>query len=382
MAPNNQTINVREVGDDATLKAFLEVPFSIYHDDANWVAQLDFERREHLSPKHNPYFEHAEAQLFVAYMDGKPVGRISAQVDKLRLDRYQDAGGQFGFLESIDDEQVFAKLLEAAESWLKIRGMSIAKGPFSFSINEETGLLIDGFDRPPSIMMGHAKPYYGKHLEARGYTKAMDVIAYDYDALIPLPRSMRSMVDKALKSGEMTIRTISKRNLARDLDIIIDIFNDAWSDNWEFVPMTKAEVSALGKNLKFLVSEGYIAIADWEGEPAAMSITLPNINEWIGDLNGKLLPAGWLKLLWRMYSGPPRAVRMPLMGVRRKYRSSPVGAALALGVIDAVRSYHVSKGTTRAELSWILEDNTAMCRILQGLGAEPYKTYRVYERAL
>ncbi|MGI9499351.1 MAG: N-acetyltransferase [Geminicoccaceae bacterium] len=382
MALSLHSIDVREVDDEASLKAFLDVPFVIYADDPYWVPQLDVERREHLSPKRNPYFQHAEAQLFVAYKNGQPVGRISAQVDRLRLEIYKDAGGQFGFLESIEDPDVFAKLIEAAEAWLKAHGMKLAKGPFSFSINEETGLLIDGFDCPPSVMMGHAKPYYARQIEALGYAKAMDVIAYDYDALVPLPRSMRSMVDKALKSGEMTIRRISKKNLARDLDIIIDIFNDAWSDNWEFVPMTKAEIAALGKNLKLLVSEGYIAIADWEGEPAAMSITLPNINEWIGDLGGKLLPLGWMKLLWRMFGGPPNTVRMPLMGVRRKYRSSPVGAALALGVIDAVRSYHVSRGTTRAELSWILEDNTAMCRILQGLGAKPYKTYRVYERKL
>lgn len=382
MTLSDHAIEVRAVTDDGALKAFLDVPFIIYNDDANWVPQLDMERREHLSPKHNPYFEHAEAQLFVAYKNGQPVGRISAQVDQLRLKRYQDAGGQFGFLEGIEDAEVFARLLQTAEAWLRDRGMKLAKGPFSFSINEETGVLVDGFDCPPSIMMGHAKAYYGAQLEAHGYSKAKDVIAYDYDALIPLPRAMRSMVDKALKSGEMTIRTISKKDLGRDLGIIIDIFNDAWSDNWEFVPMTKAEVAALGKNLKFLVSEGYIAIADWNGEPAAMSITLPNINEWIGDLGGKLVPFGWAKLLWRMFAGPPRTVRMPLMGVRREFRSSPVGAALALGVIDAVRSYHVSKGTTRAELSWILEDNTAMCRILEGLGAQPYKTYRVYERAL
>ena len=382
MAPETEAIDVRLVSNKAGLKAFLSVPHIVYRDDPNWVPQLDVERREHLSASHNPYFEHAEAKLFVAYKGGAAVGRISAQVDRLRLERYDDNCGQFGFLEAIEDRAVFAALLEAAGNWLKSRGMTHLKGPFSFSINEETGLLVDGFDRPPSVMMGHAKPYYGDHLEALGFAKAKDVIAFDYDALVPLPRAMRSMVDKALKSGDMTIRTISKKNLKRDLDIIIDIFNDAWSDNWEFVPMTPAEIAALGKNLRFLVSEGYISIADWEGEPAAMAVTLPNINDWIADLGGKLLPFGWAKLVWRLYGGPPDSVRMPLMGVRRKFRSTPVGAALALGAIDAVRSYHVSRGTTRAELSWILEDNTAMRRILDGLGAKPYKTYRVYERAL
>ncbi|MGI9463188.1 MAG: dATP pyrophosphohydrolase [Aestuariivirgaceae bacterium] len=375
-------IEINQVHDDRAIQDFLDVPRSIYHDDPNWIAPLDLERREHLSRKHNPYFEHAEAQLFTASIAGRLVGRISAQIDQLRLDKYQDACGQFGFLEAIDEPALFAKLLTSAEGWLRQRGMTHVKGTFSFSINEETGLLVDGFERPPSVMMGHAKPYYGPQLERLGYAKARDVIAYDYDGLSPLPRSMRAMVDKATASGEMSVRAISKKQLARDLDIIIDIFNDAWSDNWEFVPMTTAEINALGKNLKMLVSEGYIAIASWQGEPAAMAITLPDINDWIRDLDGKLLPAGWAKLLWRMFARPPKAVRMPLMGVRKTYQSSPVGAALALGVIDAVRDYHVGRGTTRAELSWILEDNTAMCRMIEALGASPYKTYRVYERAI
>ncbi len=375
-------ITVKEVNDGGALNDFLGVPHAVFAGDANWIAPLDMERREHLSAKHNPYFAHAEVQLFTAYRDGRPIGRISAQIDHLRLEKYRDACGQFGFLDAIDEPEVFAKLLATAEAWLQIRGMTCARGPFSFSINEETGMLVNGFEYPPSIMMGHGKQYYSARLEALGYQKARDVIAYDYDGLSPLPRAMQAMVEKATSSGEMTIRPISKRNLARDLDIIIDIFNDAWSQNWEFVPMTQAEVAALGKNLKMLVSEGYIAIADWQGKPAAMAVTLPDINNWIRDLGGRLWPTGWLKLLWRMYAKPPQAVRMPLMGVRRQYQSTPVGAALALGVIDAVRSYHAERGTTRGELSWVLEDNTAMCRLIEALGAKPYKTYRVYERAI
>ncbi len=375
-------IAIAAVRDNRTLRNFLQVPHEVYADDPNWIAPLDLERRGHLSKKHNPYFEHADAQLFTASIDGRPVGRISAQVDHLRLKRYRDACGQFGFLEAINEPAVFSELFATAEAWLKQRGMTHIKGPFSFSINEETGLLVDGFERSPSVMMGHARAYYGKQLEALGYAKAKDVIAYEYDGLRPLPRSMRGMIEKATSSGDMIVRTISKKNLAYDLDVIIDIFNDAWSDNWEFVPMTSAEINALGKNLKLLVSEGYIAIASWQDKPAAMAITLPDINDWIRDLDGKLLPGGWAKLLWRMFTRPPRAVRMPLMGVRKKYQSSPVGAALALGVIDAVRDYHLKRGTTRGELSWILEDNTAMCRMLEALGATPYKTYRVYERAL
>ena len=375
-------ITVHPVMDSRDLRQFLDIPFAIYSDDPNWVAPLDVERKQHLSAKHNPYFEHAEAQLFIASKNGVPVGRISAQIDRLRLETYRDACGQFGFIDAIDDADVFKALLNTAEAWLTERGMTAVKGPFGFSINQETGLLVDGFDHPPAIMMGHARPYYSTHIEAAGYTKAKDVIAYDYDGLTPLPRSMQGMIKKASANGEMTVRTLSKRHLERDLQIIIGIFNDAWSQNWEFVPMTGAEISAFGKAMKMLVSEGYIAIADWQGEPAAMAVTLPDINEWIRDLHGKLLPMGWLKLLWRMYTRPPAAVRMPLMGVRKSFQSTPVGAALALAVVDAVRGYHLAAGTTRGELSWILEDNVAMCRMLESLGAKPYKTYRVYERAL
>ena len=185
------------------------------------------------------------------------------------------------------------------------------------------GLLVDGFDTPPFMMMGHARPYYGEHVEACGYRKAMDVIAYDYDARTPLKRSLQSMVTKALQSGDMTIRPISKKNLASELDIIISIFNDAWSENWEFVPMTQAEITALGKNLKFLVSEGYIAIAAWQGEPAAMAVTLPDINHWLKDLKGSLLPLGWAKLIWRLCAAPPKQIRLPLMGVFEETSINP-----------------------------------------------------------
>jgi hypothetical protein len=362
--------------------AFLRVPYHIFARDPHWVAPLDLERREHLDPRKNPYFQHSDVQLFVAYDDGKPVGRISAQMDRLRLEHHPDANGQFGFLDAVDDRRVFAALLAAAEGWLRGKGLKSAHGPFSFSINDEMGLLVSGFDTPPSMMMGHALPYYAGHLESLGYAKAKDVFAYDYDGLKPLPRAMQAMVDKVKATGDLTIRPLSKKHLDRDLKIIIDIFNDAWSENWGFVPMTHEEVAALGKNLKMLVGGEYIAIASYKGEPAAMAITLPNLNDWIRDLNGKLLPFGWAKIAWRLMMAPPRSVRMPLMGVRRQFHATPLGSALALAVIDAVRSYHVGRGTKSAELSWILEDNTPMRRMIEALGGVHYKTYRIYEKNL
>jgi hypothetical protein len=375
------SLAVRPADGASDLAKFLAVPFPIYAGDPNWVAPLFLERKEHLDPRKNPYFAHADVQLFLAERDGKPVGRISAQIDRLRLEKHRDNTGQFGFLEAPDDREVFAALLGAAERWLAERGMKRVQGPFSFSINDETGLLIHGFDRPPSMMMGHARPYYAIHLDALGYRKAKDVIAYDYDARNPLPRSMAAIVEKAKRSANLVIRPFSKNNLARDLAIVIDIFNDAWSDNWGFTPMTKEEVTALGKNLKMLVNDGYIAIAELSGEPAAMAVSLPDINRWIAGLNGKLLPFGWLKVMRHLFR-PPEAARIPLMGVKKIHHGTPMSAALALGVIDAIRAYHSGRGTYRAELSWILEDNWPMRRIIESLGAVAYKTYRVYEKDL
>ncbi len=380
--PQTPEIAVRPADTKKDKLAFLQVPFAVYRDDPNWVAPLFLERLEHLDPKKNPYFAHAEVQLFIAEQGGRSVGRISAQIDRLRLEHHRDATGQFGFLEAPDDPAVFAALFKAATDWLRARGMKRVQGPFSFSINDETGLLIEGFDTPPSMMMGHAPRYYGARVEEQGFVKAKDVIAYDYDGALAMPRAMRTTLDRAMGSAEIVIRPLDKKNMARDLDIVISIFNDAWSDNWGFVPFTPEEIRVLGNNLKMLVRGEYVAIALYRGEPAAMAVSLPNINEWIAGLDGRLLPFGWAKLAWHLLARPPASVRMPLMGVRKIHHRTIVGSALALGVIDTVRRYHLSRGTSRGELSWILEDNLPMRRMIEALGAKPYKTYRVYEKAL
>ena len=375
-------ITVRPVASKADIDAFLRVPFGIYRQDPNWVAPLFLERKDHLDPKKNPYFRHAEVQLFLAERKGQPVGRISAQIDRLRLEHHADATGQFGFLEAPDDPAVFAELFRAAADWLRERGITRVQGPFSFSINDETGLLIDGFDTPPSMMMGHAPRYYAARIEEAGFAKAKDVFAYYYDASMGLPATLRAAFERALRSPHLSIRPLDKKNLARDLAIIISIFNDAWAGNWGFVPFTDEEIAALGKNMKMLVREDYVAIAHWRGEPAAMVVTLPNINAWIAGLGGRLLPFGWARLAWHLLAKPPASIRMPLMGVAKKFHGSITGSTLALGVIETVRRYHVSRGTTVGELSWVLEDNIAMRKIIETAGAERYKTYRIYEKAL
>ncbi len=378
----NSRVRVRPVLSKDDKKLFLDVPFGLYDKGSNWVAPLYLERFEHLDPRKNPYFRHAETQLFLAEVNGRPVGRISVQIDRLHLERYQDSAGQFGFLEAPDDPAVFAALFEAAEAWLKARGMKRVRGPFSFSINDETGLLVEGFDHPPNMMMGHALPYYAARVEAAGFTKAKDVIAYYYDDKDSLPKSLAIAYERAMKSPLIEVRPLDKKNLARDLDIILSIHTDAWSDNWGFIPFTPEELKALGENLKILVNKEYIAIASYKGVPAAFSVTLPNLNEWITGLNGRLLPFGWAKLAWNLFGRAPNSVRMPLMGVRKEFHGTLAGSSLALAVIETVRRYHISRGTNSGELSWILEDNLPMRHMIEALGARPYKTYRVYEKAL
>ncbi|WP_395686370.1 dATP pyrophosphohydrolase [Aestuariivirga sp.] len=377
-----QSVSIRPVRSKADVKAFLDVPFALYRSDPHWVAPLHVERQEHLDRRRNPYFQHAEAELFLAVRDGRPVGRISAQLCSLRTARYQDGVGQFGFLEAEDDASVMAALTEAAGSWLLDRGARHMQGPFSFSINDESGLLVEGFDTPPSIMMGHARPYYAARLTELGFGKAKDLIAYGFADTGTLPRGVMLAAAKARADHDIRIRSLDKKRLAAELRTIVDIANDAWSDNWGFVPWTEAEMTALGNNLRMLVSGDYIAIVEYRGEAAAMAVSLPNINDWLAGLNGRLLPLGWAKLAWNLFSSPPRSVRIPLMGVRRKFHGTAVGAVLGMSAIVQIRDFHTRRGTRQAELSWILEDNLPMRSMIESFGGRPYKTYRIFEKQL
>jgi GNAT superfamily N-acetyltransferase len=375
-------IEVKPVTCKASKRDFLDVPHVVFKDDPHWVAPLYLERDEHLDPRKNPYFEHAEVQLFVAYKDGKPVGRISAQNDQLRLKTHNDNIGMFGFVDAIDDLDVFGALTNAAGNWLREKGRSGMIGPFSFSINDETGMLIDGFDTSPNMMMGHGRTFYGKNMDALGFTKAKDVIAYHYDFGPKVPALVTRVQQRAMASGDFSIRPLKLSDMKNEIRLIMDIFNDAWSNNWGFVPWTEAELDKLGKDLKLLVTGNYAYIASYKGEPAAFVVTLPNLNNWIKGMNGKLLPFNWAKLAAKVLTKKPTSLRMPLMGVRRKFHGTPIGSALSILVIEAARKYHVSRGGKTGELSWILEDNYPVRKIIETFGCVPYKTYRIYEKAL
>jgi hypothetical protein len=375
----HNVLQITPVNDRHEQRQFIRLPWSIYASDTAWVPPLMIERREHLSA-HNPYFEHAQFQSWNAYRNGNAVGRISAQIDQLHLDLYQEKEGFFGMIESEDDAETFKALLDTAEDWLRDHGMRRVLGPYNLSINQEVGLLVDGFDTPPYLMMGHARPYYGNRIEENGYQKTKDLFAYMIDANFSHSAAMQTIVKRARK--QVTIRSVRKSNFDEDLKIIEDIFNDAWSENWGFIPFTEAEFKQLGKDFKMIVDFELIKIAEVDGTPAAFMVVLPNINEAIRDLNGRLLPFGWLKLLWRIKVRFPETARIPLMGVRKKYHDSLLGAALAFMVIQAPQQRAIKRGIKKVEMSWILEDNKGIRDIIESVGGVAYKRYRIYRKDL
>jgi hypothetical protein len=374
-------VEVRPVASRRDLKAFVELPFAIYADDPAWVPPLLAEQRHNFSPK-SAYFQHAQVRLFVAYRDGKPVGRIAAQIDELRTERYDDATGHFGVLEAIDDPAVFAALLGAAEEWLRAQGMRRVIGPFNLSINGDVGLLVEGFEHPPVLLTGHGRRYYDPQVQALGYHKAKDVVAYYLDTTRTPPKTMVEAARRAREAARVRIRPLDKPHIAAETQLVSDVFCDAWADNWSFVPFTQAEFAELASALKYLVPKDFVQFAEVDGETAAMLVILPNLNELIGDLRGRLLPFGWAKLLWRFSTQRPHSARVALMGVRQKFHTSSLAMALVFGLIEAVRVSPAVEGLKYLEMGWVLEDNFPLLRVMRLLGGRQYKTYRVYEKSL
>lgn len=374
------SLRIVPIADKADLNRFIALPNAILGSDPAWIPPLLLERRMHLGAKTNPYFEHARWKAWVAWRGDRPVGRISAQVDTLHLERHADATGFFGMLDAEDRQETFAGLIGAAEEWLRSEGIKRVRGPLSLSINDEVGLLVDGFDTPPVFMMGHAKPYYGTRIEQCGYHKAKDMLAYMIDPDFVAPRVMQRLLAKSMQ--RIRVRPLDRSRFDEELAVLRDVFNDAWADNWGFVPFTEAEFKDLGHTLRLLIAPELIQIAEVDGEAAAFIVALPNINEVIKGFGGKLLPFRWAKLLWNLKVRFPKSARVPLMGVRRSFHNTPLGPGLAFLVIDAVRNHLVSRGVKQVELSWILEDNAGMRNIIESIGGRDYKRYRVYERQL
>jgi len=376
---NPNKLRIEPLTDTGGLKDFIQVAWRCNQHDPHWVPPLLMEVKKHLSAK-NPYFEHARWQGWVAYQGDQPVGRITAQIDDLHLEQHQDQTGFFGFIEAPDDPAVFSALLGQAEDWLTKQGMTRIQGPFNFSINHEVGILIEGFDSPPYLMMTHNPAYYPAAIEACGYDKAMDLLAYNSENKWDRPRVMKAVCRRVEK--KIQLRPLDKSRLESELELMRDIFNDAWSENWNFVPFTQAEFSDIGKEMLQIIPPDFIQIAEVEGRGAAFLAMLPNINEAIADLNGRLLPFGWLKLLWRLKVRYPSTGRIPLMGVRKQYQNTYFGPAMGFLLIEAVHGPSLEKGITRAELSWMLESNDGMNSIMEATGTPVSKRYRIYQKSL
>lgn len=362
------------------LDAFIALPNRLHRDDPQYVAPLHLERLDALTPK-NPFFGHADVQFWIARKDGRDVGRISAQIDRQALAIRPDAAGHFGLIAAEDDPAVFRALFAVAEDWLRARGMKRIEGPFNLNINEEMGLLVDGFDTPPMLLMGHDMPYIGARVEQLGFAKEKDVYAYLYDITADLPAGARRLLGRPLPKG-IVVRPIDFKRYNAEIATITEIFNDAWLNNWGFVPLTKIETDHLAKSLKPLLDPRLVSIVEQDGEPVGFLVCLPNLNAAIRDLGGKLLPFGWAKLLWRLKVSGVKTARVPLMGIKRSAAKGVIGSLLPFLVIDAVRKEAVKMGFTHIELSWILEDNMPMRHLNESLGGIAYKTYRIYSKAL
>ena len=374
---------LRPVRTKADRKAFVDFAWEVYRDDPAWVPPLKDEVHGLIDPKKNPWFGHARAELWLATRGGKVVGRISAQVDSLVLEHMGAGTGQWGMFEAIDDQAVANALIATAESWLRDQGITRSLGPFSLSIWDEPGLLVDGFDDSPTVMMGHHLPYYAGLIEAHGYRGVKDLHTYDLPIAAGFTDKFNRIVALGESNSRIRIRKVNKSRFDEEAALILEILNDAWSDNWGFIPLTPSEVAYVGKKLKPIVFEELVRVAELDGEPVAFMITLPDINELIADLNGELFPFNWAKLLWRLRKPQTRRLRVPLMGVAKKLHQSRIASQLAFMMIEYTRREGTTKyGATHGEFGWILEDNKGMLSIAQLPGAKINPRYRIFEKRL
>lgn len=373
------TLEIVPVTNKRLLKAFIKVPWPIYKDDGAWRPPLVMERRMAFSPK-SPVFDHLDWQAWIARRNGWPIGRITAQVDALHQAQHGEGTGFFGLIEGEDDQDLFEALFDTAEDWLHHRGMRRIIGPINLNINQEIGLLTEGYDTPPYFMMGHARPYYGPRIEGLGYQPCQQLLAYEAANAYEEPRAIA--VQRKRLERRLDLRPFDRTQKTADLERLRSVFNDAWAGNWGFVPFTEREFQALGQMLLLVVPDDLIWLAEIEGEAVGFIVMLPNINEAIADLNGRLLPWGWAKLLWRLKVRLPTNARVPLMGISSHLHDSALGGGVAMSLIRRARDASLGHGIITTETSWILEDNKGMRAIMERIGGVISKRYTVYEKSL
>ena len=370
---NPPEVHIRPVTTRVLRRTFIKFPWKIYRDDPLWAPPLISQLKETFDRRKNPFYDHADVQLFLALRGDLPVGRIAAVINHAHNDFHDERTGFFGFFECVNDQSAAGKLLGAARDWLRQRGMETLRGPASFSSNDEWGLLVQGFDSSPVLMMPYNPPYYPELLERCGLAKAKDLYAYRMLIEEGLPDRLRRMAAKIEQKEGLTIRPIDMKNFDQELKRIKVIYNNAWSKNWGFVPMTEAEFDHLAKQLKPLVVPELVLFAEVDGRPAGFSLTLPDYNQALKHLNGRLFPFGIFKLLW--HSRKIDHPRILVMGVIHEYQRRGIDAVFYVRTWDAGKK----RGYTWGEMSWILEDNEMMKRAMELMGGKVYKTYRIYE---
>jgi hypothetical protein len=368
------TIEIRQHTPGGDITDFLEAARIVFKSDPNWVPPLNIMLKDQLSPK-SPFFQHAEVTLFTARKNGQLVGRISAQIDREHLKRYNDSLGFFGFLDTIDDEEVAKALVEKAKEWLRSKGMKKIRGPMNLSVNQEVGTLVEGFDTPPMVMMPHSRAHQDKCIQATGLTKVKDLYAWRWEVGPEMPpRCMRAYAEmKALGA------TFRSADLATEIPKLIEIQTDAWKHNWAHVSMTEAEAKQLRNELRLILDPAISIVVEVEGEIAGMAITAPNLNEAIMDMGGKVTPMNIAKLLWRLKVDHPKSARVAMLGLREDIRKQKKYMPLALALIAELNRRGYQRGYEWGELSWTLEDNGPVNALIKSAGGKIYKRYRLYE---
>ena len=371
----------------ADTAAFVDLGYRLNAGDPHWVPPLRAEALELITPGKNPFFEHATCQLFLARRGETVVGRISAHYDHLALTQPPEQGmgpgtGNWGLLEA-EDEDVTRALIAKAEDWLRSQGMIRVLAPLSLSVWEEPGLLVKGHDHSPMVMMGHNSPRYQPWIEGFGYTFAKALYTYDLDARREFPPLIQRIIASGEKNPRIVVRQVDMKRFDEDAAIILAILNDAWSDNWGFVPFTDTEIAYTARKLRPLVHPDLIRIAELDGEPVAFMMTLPDLNGPIKAIRGKLFPFGWVRLLWWLRRPYPADMRVPLMGVVKRLQSSRLASQLAFMLIEYIRRTAVSKyGTQRAEIGWVLDDNHGMNAIAEAIDGKVNRVYNIYDKPL
>lgn len=350
----------------------MDLPFRLYKGDPLWVPPLRRDVNELIDPSRHPFHQHATVELFLARRAGEVVGRIAAIQNDLHLAMHGDKTGFFGLFETIDDERVARALFDAAGGWLSLRGLETMRGPASFSLNEEAGLLVSGFDGPPVVMMTYNPPWYANLLESYGFSKAKDLLAYFLPYSRPVERLAR-IAGKLKSRYNVTLRSLDRKHFWREVALVRKVYNEAWEMNWGHIPMTEAELDYMAKQLKPVVEPKLVVFAEVDGELAGFGLALPDFNVALKRMNGSLFPLGWAKALW--YSRRIRVTRVITLGVLERFRRTGVGELIQLELMINAEKL----GITGAEFSWILEDNLLMRSAIEKMGATAYRTYRLYD---